>query len=40
MEQTNKDKFENNIIQMNLKLDKCENIVDTNKNIEDTNKKL
>ena len=33
MEHTNKDKFKNNIIQINLKLDKCENIVDTNKNI-------
>ena len=33
MEHTNKDKFKNNIIQINLKLDKCENIVHTNKNI-------
>ena len=37
MENTNKDKFENNIVQMNVKLGKCENIVDTNKNIVDKN---
>lgn len=40
MENTNKDYIENNIVQMNVKLDKCENIVDKNKNIVDTNKKL
>ena len=40
MENTDKDYIENNIVQMNVKLDKCENIIDTNKNIVDTNKKI
>ena len=37
MENTDKDYIENNIVQMNVKLDKCENIVDLNKNIVDKN---